>query len=114
MDMWRGVETIQANMLDYATRVRLAALQIAYYLAPMMEEYAKDNAPWTDRTGNARQGLQGFVEDVSETIVDIYISHGMDYGKWLELAHAGRYAILWPTIQAHMPVITGMLEEVFR
>lgn len=114
MHMWRGVETIQANMLDYATRVRLAVISVAEFLAPMMEAYAKDNAPWTDRTGNARQGLRGFVEEVSQTIVDIYISHGMDYGIYLEVSFAGRYAILWPTIQEHMSTITEMLEEVFR
>lgn len=111
MDMWRGVDQVLANMLTYEGRVRAVALAIADYLAPAMEAYAKDNASWTDRTGNARQGLQGFVEDVSETIIDVYISHGVDYGKWLELAHAGRYAILWPTIQAHMPVVTRMLED---
>lgn len=112
--MWRGVETIQANMLDYATRVRLAVLSVADFLAPMMEQYAKENAPWTDRTGNARQGLQGFVEEVSQTIVDIYISHGVDYGVFLETRWAGRWGILWPTIQAHLPIVSSMLEQIFR
>lgn len=113
MQMWRGVETVQANMLTYATRVRLAVLAIADYLAPVLESYAKEHAPWTDRTGNARQGLQGFVEEVSQTIVDIYITHRMSYGIYLEVAHAGRFSVIWPTIQAHLPVVSEMLQQIF-
>lgn len=114
MDMWRGVDQVLANMLTYEGRVRAVVLAIADYLAPAMEAYAKDNAPWRDRTGNARQGLEGFVIEISQTIVDVYIAHRVTYGVFLETRWASRWGILWPTIQAHMPVITRMLEEVFR
>lgn len=110
-DIWRGLEEVQLAMAAHVDNVHDVILLIADYLAPLLEAYAVENASWTDRTGNARQGLQGFVEDVSRTIVDIYISHRVDYGVYLETLHAGRYAILWPTIQANLPVVNRMLRQ---
>ncbi len=46
-------------------------------------------------------------------MVQLYIVHGMDYGKWLEIKYAGRYAILWPTIMANAPAINEMIHQVF-
>lgn len=45
-----------------------------------------------------------FVETGSDK-TRIYISHGVDYGKWLELAHERRYAILQETVQNVSPEI---------
>jgi len=61
-----------------------------------MERWAKDNAPWTDRTGKAREGLKGWVDPSSGPIGTIVLQHNpeLHYTIWLELAHQGRYAIL--------------------
>lgn len=67
-----------------------------------MEAYAKTNAPWTDRTGNARQGLHGGVELRAENELVLFLSHGVEYGIWLELANAGKYAIVGPTADVHL------------
>lgn len=63
-----------------------------------MQTYAQQNAPWTDRTGSARQRLQGGVEKRASGYA-IRISHGVDYGIWLELAHEKRFAILPDTLR---------------
>ncbi len=81
-----------------------------------LEGYAKDNANWTDRTGHARQGLHAGVE-VNGDELALYLSHGIEYGTWLELAckpkaeleatqgQPGPYAIISPTMDSHMPRI---------
>lgn len=60
-------------------------------------ERMKREAPWTDRTGEARRQL------ISQVVVDgaqvsLYLAHGVEYGKYLELRWGGRYAIIGPTI----------------
>ncbi len=112
--VWEGIAEIQKRMDDYAVAIHTAMLGVAQYFAPVLETEAKNNAPWVDRTGNARQGLNGFAEDVSQTIVEIYLAHKMDYGVWLELKNSGRYAVILPTIEAHYQPIMNMLNQVFR
>lgn len=109
---WSGIEDIQRNLDVYAQKIHDAMLGVAQYFAPVLETEAKNNAPWTDRTGNARQGLNGFAEDVSATLVEIYLAHKMDYGVWLELKNSGRYAIILPTLENHYSAIFSMLQRV--
>ena len=63
-----------------------------------MEKYAKENRPWKDQTGNARQRLKGSWEKDSDGY-KIKIAHGVEYGVWLEFARERRYAILMPTVE---------------
>lgn len=67
--------------------------------AKKLENYAKKYRPWTDRTGNARRTLHGYVENIKNG-VRINIAHGMSYGWSLEYEHEKRYAILHPSIMA--------------
>lgn len=56
----------------------------------------KMNAPWTDRTGNARATLQGEATH-KDRLHTIKLHGGMPYQIWLELKNAGRFAIIGPT-----------------
>ncbi len=78
--------------------------------AGTLEGYAKENAPWTDRTANARQGLNGGVDAYDNHFV-LYLAHGVEYGIWLEIAHGGNYAIIRPTFDAHMGRIRDTVHE---
>jgi hypothetical protein len=101
---------------QYGDRVLVAVTAVAGWIATLMQNDARANAPWTDRTGNARTGLFGTAErDVARSLVTIYLSHGadLDYGIWLELANAGRYAVIERTIEAHLPELRAELEQVF-
>lgn len=110
---WTGVNRVLDNMTRYKLRVRYAVLQVALYFQGVFENYAKEYAPWTDRTANARQSLHAFVEELADDAVRLYLAHGMDYGVYLETKYQGRYAILWPTIQAHLGQIRQMLNQIF-
>lgn len=64
-----------------------------------VENYARSNAPWADRTGAARSGLTASVyEDAGEIVLEL--AHSVDYGLWLELIQDGRFAIIMPTLEA--------------
>lgn len=89
--------------------MRPAAIRMyAETQASRLEGHAKENRPWTDRTGDARKRLTGYVTDIP-TGYRINLAHGVDYGIWLELAHEKRFAILEPTIRLRGPdVVRGM------
>lgn len=63
-----------------------------------MEKYAKENRPWKDRTGSARQRLKGSWNKTNDGYV-VKIAHGVNYGVWLEFANERKYAILLPTVE---------------
>lgn len=90
-----------------------AAAALAASFEPRLKAYAKANAPWTDRTGNARQTLFS-VTDVEKERVTLYLSHRVDYGKWLELCNAGRYAIVMKTLEAHYPMVAAAMKALYR
>ena len=71
--------------------------------------YARANAPWTDRTGNARAGLSA--KHVAEPMVKhtLVIYHTMPYGYWLEVRWSGRYAIIGPTMLNTAPQLAAMV-----
>lgn len=87
----KGLESLD-DKTDIALRM-FAETQVL-----SLQNDAKQNAQWTDRTGHARQRLKG----TSGKILNGYrltLSHGVDYGMWLELAKEKRYAIIEKTIR---------------
>jgi hypothetical protein len=111
--VWRGAVEMGNNCTVYGNKVIEAVTAVANYFAPVIETYAKRNAKWTDRSANARQTLHSWVDMVSKDAVALYLSHGMYYGVFLEAKYSGRYAIIWPTLQAHIQPIYNMLKGIF-
>lgn len=85
-------------------------LMLMQTAASKMESWAKQNAPWTDRTGQARQRLTGQAYWENSNIVVAAIAHQVDYGIWLELAHQRKYAILEKALEEHK----GEIEDAVR
>lgn len=73
------------------------------------ESYMRSNASWTDRTGNARNGL--FAQHDGEPMVEhtLTLYHTMHYGFWLEVRWSGKYAIIGPTMFDISPRLSGDL-----
>lgn len=116
---------MDARLLAYVGKAQEALLKIAKYFEPILESAAKTNAPWTDRTANARQSLRAYTgtdapagypssQQLAKDVVEIFLSHGMYYGIFLETRFAGQFAIVYPTLLEHAPEIQRMLREVFR
>lgn len=75
-----------------------AGKEIAEDIAKEVQAYAKENAPWEDRTGAARAGLTSDVYE-NDAVIVLQLYHTVDYGVWLETIQAGAYAIIMPTLE---------------
>lgn len=83
-------------------RLDRAAQAAMRYHSPRVLAYARQNAPWTDRTANARNGLFTTVgKDGSAWVMTL--GHGVPYGIWLEVRFSGRFSIIRPTIAHEAP-----------
>lgn len=70
---------------------------------------AQRDAPWADRTGDARAGLEATVEeDNGEIVLNLY--HTVDYGLWLEVIQNGNYATIMPTLENYGPKVMAQAE----
>lgn len=70
-----------------------------------LESKARDNAIWEDRTGDAREGLHATTLRPKPGEVSLMLSHGVEYGKWLELIQNGRFAVIEKTLAEEAPRI---------
>ena len=95
------------------TKTQIAIKIYSQEGAKKFENYAKQNRPWIDRTGHARQRVIGWVETMPLK-TRIYIGHGVDYGIHLELGHEKKYAILFPTVKALSQQILEGYEELIK
>lgn len=94
--------------------VKLGAVILMYSATKASEIQAKMkiNRPWTDRTGMAKALLNAKVSQPNNNTVRITLSHGVNYGIWLELAHEKNYAIIAPTIREEGPRIVEDLNNL--
>ena len=76
-----------------------------------MENFAKSNASWTDRTGNARRSIKK-VDKSDRTAILYYLIIGVNYGVWLEIAHQGKFQILRPTMTIFEPKLQKELKKI--
>ena len=96
--------TNKTNFKAVEKKIRAAIGLYADTAAKKMEGEAKINAPWTDRTGNARNSIRGDFDWKGNKAV-ITLSGNMYYSVYLELAYQKKYAILKPTIDKNAPEI---------
>ena len=102
----RNLDAWHANRVEAVTQIAQKSI------APRLEQYAKSNRPWTDRTGNARRGLTGYAYRTTDELV-LGIAHSVYYGKYLELGYAGRFAILHPTMEQSRQMVLDSLRQAF-
>ncbi|AVR56915.1 hypothetical protein PBI_TRISCUIT_42 [Microbacterium phage Triscuit] len=100
-------ETVSDGIIDWFNGPEWDAEAEAEFkvAARQLEEIMKSDAPWADRSGAARAGLNASVENQAG-VVSIILAHGVEWGKWLELIQNGRFAIVGPTLERHARRIT--------
>jgi hypothetical protein len=104
--------TLKKNINKMSTKIGAVILMYAITKAAYVESKMKMNRPWTDRTGLAKATLRARVSQPNKNTVRITLSHGVDYGIWLELAHGKNYAIIAPTIRDEGPRIVEDLNNL--
>lgn len=92
-------DTLTPGLKAFPERLDAAVAQTMDYFAVRSESYMKQNAPWTDRTTNARNGLSATAFHDSPNAHGIVLAHGVPYGIWLEVRFDGKYAIITPSLE---------------
>ena len=112
---WQDRGGLAKNLNTGEAQVNSKLMALLNYYAPEAENWMKSNAPWTDRTGNARNGLaaRAYGDRDGHGIV---LYHQVPYGIWLEVRFDGGYAIIGPALEYWGPrVMEGvrnMLEQI--
>lgn len=122
------IQNLIDNTLRFEPKLKDAMNETLEHERGVLEAYIKTNAPWTDQTGNARNGL--FVRVDSEFMRSgggqfsvggqtfrLVLGHSVPYGIWLEttLRPHGKTArpIITPTIRDDPTHIMATLTDVF-
>ncbi len=137
---WKVSPKVISDGLEaYGRRALVAVQAVANYWGQSIQDEARQNAAWEDRTGNARGGLffavdgfglntitgtvtpdaQSQMSDVAvesgdaQTLI-ITLGHTVFYGKFLEISNGGRYAIVMSTIERNLGNLERQIQDVFR
>ena len=108
-----NVNEVVNNIEILDDRLHTATLVICDTVARQMENYAKNNRRWTDRTTNARRGLRGRAYWQDNQNIVTAVMHSVNYGVWLELAHNKKYAILEESVRANIEELNRALATFF-
>ncbi len=107
---------MQENIRQYGGKAIAGVKAVADKNAAAAQNEMRQNARWTDRTGNARSGLFSGASMAGTDTVEIVFSHGhtIDYGIHLETGHGGKYAIIAPTLQRYVTLVRMDLQNLFK
>lgn len=110
----------------YMAAIRRAIHGVMQRWAPEIQNYMRTNAPWTDRTSNARQGLYTEVNPPAPAevvnVLELIMAHGMDYGFYLEnwnpvtnapMMRPARWQIIEPTLDYFAPRVWADVQRMF-
>lgn len=99
-DNFAGWEQVAANMTALGLRTKANAKLLMEATVGRSVNEAKRTAPWTDRTGHARQSIHGQVTVTDDALIGAVGmgSDPEDYPKYLELGHGGKYRVIDPTV----------------
>ena len=127
---------------EYEQKALVSVYLVCGKVGTKMQNEARRNARWEDRTGNARGGIffavdgfglepvtgevkpgdaGAFARDTAKDVgpggnkktLVIVLGHTMQYGASLELDHGERYAIILPTIETNLPELERLLDALF-
>ena len=111
------MDTITPSLLAFPPKMDAALGALMEFESGKVQDYMRTNAPWIDRTSNARGGLFAVAKNsIGQHAIVCY--HTVQYGIWLEVAHGGKYRIILPTIQLEgrrvMGSIRGLMKAMSR
>jgi HK97 gp10 family phage protein len=102
------------NVKHLDTKIERALFGVCKYWDGKVEAHMKHNAPWHDRTTNARNGLAARAAKLGKGLFAIILSHAVDYGIYLEKGTRYMRArpIIQPTIDIYSPKVMLFLNKL--
>lgn len=108
-------DPVSAWVPGYTAWVASLRASVRPIIEGRMEEidaWMKENAPWKDRTGNARRSLHTELEEMLEGYVLYFLySIPIFYSVYLEYDHQGRFSILEPALDHWGPILLNDLRS---
>lgn len=101
------------GLAERELRTKAALGLYANTVAMKMESHAKTNYNWTPRSGAAHQRITGTWKWQGNK-ARVELSHGVDYGVYLEFANEKQYAVLKPSIDYITPTAIRGLSNIIR
>jgi hypothetical protein len=98
---------------EWFEKAKGALRETAQACADKSEQWAKQNHPWRNRTYGAEEELTGYVQDTGGKI-GFGVAQGVEYGKYLETAHDGKYAVCEKAINQFVPSFNAQIEKVLK
>lgn len=123
----------------YGRDALVAVQAVATRWGQDVQNQARTDAPWEDRTPAARPGLffavDGFgfgpvigavtpdakaemsdvtIESGDANTLIITLGHTVYYGKYLELSNGGKYAIVMSTLENNLPSLERQLKDTLK
>jgi hypothetical protein len=86
------------GVVELDTRLDRGVAGVVKQRSHIAVEWMRTNATWTDRTGNARAGLDTVTEHEAKVHHTIVLFGRVPYQVWLEVRFAGKYAIIIPAM----------------
>lgn len=112
---WEGLDAVLNLPVTFENAINSGVAQSVREIADEMEAYAKENAPWEDRSGDARSGLKAVaVVDQARGSYSIFLGYDVSYGIYLETVNGGTYAIVLPTVQRFAPELQARVRQRIR
>jgi hypothetical protein len=102
---------VAQNLGEMSERLKTQLQVLGQATGQKIQEYAQANAPWTDRTGDARQRLK-YNSEINDNGLTISIFHQMEYGIYLELCNNEKYAILKNSRDAMLPEFLDAVKHI--
>lgn len=98
---------------DMEAKLQRALHNVVKYWDGPVERHMKHNAPWQDRTTNARNGLFAVAQRLRSSFA-IVLGHTVDYGIYLEgkPENEGGRPIIMPTIKLYAPKVMSTLTKI--
>jgi len=106
-----GDEEVQRNLDRWYSGAMAILRTTMDEIGAILEGYAKSHHLWTPRTGATDVSTRGRIGEATENFITVYLSAGMDYDVFLELAREGKWSWLYPAVVANSDLIKHKLEQ---
>lgn len=101
-------DSIGTRLITLEKSLQFKVREILEHYAGEVEDYAQSNAPWEDRTGEARAGLTATVQE-DRGDLELVLYNDSEHGIWLEIAMSQQFEIIMPTLDKYGPEIMAAL-----
>jgi hypothetical protein len=108
---WEGDLEGQLEGMD--ERIQKAMVASFNYVSTETLTFMRDNAPWTDRTSAARNGL-GTKVVVTPKSCALVCYHSVPYGVFLEVRWNGKYGIIRDAMAYAAPRVVATLGALIK